>query len=130
VAGPGVPASTIDQAVSLVDLAGTLVGLAHRPRPGSMHPESLLRAPISERDVYAETDYPRSAGWHALRVLVADRWKLIASSEPELYDLREDPGETRNVASGRSAGLAGIRARLHEIESAAGAAPRSSGTQV
>jgi len=130
IAVPGAAPATVDEAVSLVDLAGTLVDLAHRPRPDSMHAQSLMRAPIGERDVHAETDYPRAAGCHALRVLVADRWKLIVSSEPELYDLREDPGETRNVASGRSAGLAGIRARLHEIESAAGAAPRSSGTQV
>jgi arylsulfatase A-like enzyme/Flp pilus assembly protein TadD len=122
---PGAAPATVDEAVSLVDLAGTLVDLAHRPRPGTMHAESLMRRPIGERDVYAETDYPRSAGWHALRVLVADRWKLIVSSEPELYDLREDPAETHNVASERSATLPAIRTRLREVESAAGSAPSS-----
>jgi arylsulfatase A-like enzyme/Flp pilus assembly protein TadD len=119
VAGPGIPVSRVDEAVSLVDLAGTLVDFAHRPRPGTMHAESLMRTPIGERDVYAETDYPRSAGWHALRVLVTDRWKLIASSEPELYDVREDPGEARNIAAARSTSLAGLRGRIRELESAA-----------
>jgi len=127
---PGAVAATVGEAVSLVDLAGTLAELAHRPRPATMHAQSLMRAPIGERDVYAETDYPRAAGWHSLRVLVADRWKLIASSEPELYDLRVDPGETRNVASDRSPWLAGLSTRLREIESAPGAPPSSAGASV
>jgi choline-sulfatase len=125
ISGPGAPAATVEDAVSLVDLAGTLAELARRPRPDSMHAQSLLRAPIGERDDYAETDYPRAAGWHPLRVLVADRWKLIVSSEPELYDLRDDPREARNVASEKAAGLAALRTRLREIETAAGA-PSSS----
>jgi arylsulfatase A-like enzyme/Flp pilus assembly protein TadD len=130
VAIPGAAAATVSEAVSLVDLAGTLAELAHRPRPSTMHAQSLIRTPIGERDTYAETDYPRAAGWHSLRVLVADRWKLIVSSEPELYDLRLDPGETRNVASERSNGLAGLRARLREIESAPGTASSSASGSV
>jgi choline-sulfatase len=121
IAVPGAAPATIDTAVSLVDLAGTLAGLAHRPRPTGMHADSLIRTPLGEREVYAETDYPRSAGWHALRVLVSERWKLIMSSDPELYDLHDDPGETHNMASERSTGLAAIRTRLRDIESAAGA---------
>jgi arylsulfatase A-like enzyme/tetratricopeptide (TPR) repeat protein len=122
VARPGMPAATVDEAVSLVDLAGTLVELAQRPRPATMHARSLLRAPNGPREIYAETEYPRQAGWHSLRVLVADRWKLIASSEPELYDLRDDPRETRNVASERAASVAGMRTRLQEMESKVAAA--------
>ena len=41
------------------------------------------------RKSYAETQYPRSAGWHSLAALADDRWKLIQSSELELYDLAE-----------------------------------------
>jgi tetratricopeptide (TPR) repeat protein len=122
IALPGAAAAVVDEPVSLVDLAGTLTDLAHISRPGTMHAPSLMGARVGERDMYAETDYPGEAGWHPLRVLVTDRWKLILSSESEMYDLRDDPGETRNVASERSASLAGLRARLHEIESAAGPA--------
>ena len=49
--------------------------------------------------VYAESWYPRRAGWHPVAVLVDDQWKLILSSERELYDVRKDPGEQKNVAS-------------------------------
>lgn len=49
--------------------------------------------------VYAESVYPRRAGWHALTVIADEQWKLILSSERELYDIRQDPGEATNVAA-------------------------------
>lgn len=48
---------------------------------------------------YAETHYPRRAGWHALTAVTDQRWKLIASSEQELYDLTVDPQETNDLSS-------------------------------
>ena len=48
---------------------------------------------------YAETRYPRRAGWHALTALWDQRWKFIASSEHELYDTAADPGEVTNLAA-------------------------------
>ena len=50
-------------------------------------------------EVYAESRYPIRAGWHPLSVLLDDRWKLILSSERELYAITKDPGEQRNVAA-------------------------------
>jgi arylsulfatase A-like enzyme/Flp pilus assembly protein TadD len=47
---------------------------------------------------YAETRYPRRAGWHALTALSDQRWKVIASSEHELYDVTADPHEQNNLA--------------------------------
>ena len=38
-------------------------------------------------EAYAETEYPRTAGWHGLAALAFDQWKVILSSEPELYDV-------------------------------------------
>jgi tetratricopeptide (TPR) repeat protein len=68
-----------------------------------LHWMLLDRARVREaRDgvapLYSETRYPRRAGWHALSVLADDKWKLILSSEPELYDVHGDPGEQHNVA--------------------------------
>ena len=88
---PGRPPAVDDQPVSLVELAGTLVQLAGRPVPGGMHAGSLLAGPSTTHEAYAETQYPRSAGWHSLAALADERWKLIQSSELELYDLTEDP---------------------------------------
>ncbi len=97
-AGPSLAAGTRDEPVSLANLAATLIGWAGVPVARGMQPPSLLSADKAG-EVVAETEYPRSAGWHALTALADDRWKLIVSSERELYDLASDPGETRNVAA-------------------------------
>jgi arylsulfatase A-like enzyme/Flp pilus assembly protein TadD len=66
-------------------------------------PRLLQAAGIGNRTAslpaYSETRYPRRAGWHALSVLTDERWKLIRSSEPELYEIGSDSLEQKNVAS-------------------------------
>jgi arylsulfatase A-like enzyme/tetratricopeptide (TPR) repeat protein len=96
---------TLDGSASLADLAGSLLTLAGL-KPAPLMSKSLLlsREPGSRpraSDVYSETEYPRAAGWHALAALTDDRWKLILSSEAELYDVSVDPGETQNLASSK-----------------------------
>ncbi len=97
-AGPNIDSRLASLPVSLASLAPTVIAVAGVPLPRSMRQPSLLSAD-KPADPVAETDYPRSAGWHALTALADDRWKLIVSSERELYDLASDPGETRNVAA-------------------------------
>ena len=114
VAGPGVRPGIVDRPVSLVDLALSLLTIAH-VRPGGPTAAPLLSA--DKRDeIYAETQYPRQAGWHPLAVLADERWKLILSSEAELYDLSTDAGETTNLAAGRSSTAASMSARVRAIE--------------
>ena len=91
-----------DSAISLTELTGSLLAAAGVwSRPMGM---LLKRLDDPEPDVeyqstvYAETRYPRRAGWHSLTALADEQWKLIASSEIELYDVRQDPGERTNVA--------------------------------
>jgi tetratricopeptide (TPR) repeat protein len=101
--------------VSLADLAGTLLQEAGVPVPDGMR-----KGPLGQGgEVYAETTYPRTAGWHALTVLAFDQWKLIASSGSELYDLTQDPGETRNLAGERLAVVDGATRRLTQIGASA-----------
>jgi arylsulfatase A-like enzyme/Flp pilus assembly protein TadD len=96
---------------SLADLAGTLLQAA-----GVAVPDGMRKGPLgSGGEAYAETMYPASAGWHALSSLVFDQWKLIRSSESELYDLRVDPGETHNLAGERLSIVDGARRRLAEL---------------
>jgi arylsulfatase A-like enzyme len=129
---PGRPAAAIDVPVSLVDLPATLCDLAGAAIPETMRHWSILSgSPIAPRpspidprpsptaDIYAETQYPRAAGWHALAALVDQRWKVIASSETELYDLENDPGETHNVAQDRATAAASLRTRAAQVAASA-----------
>ena len=50
----------------------------------------------------AESWYPRlHFGWSELRSARVGEWKYIAAPKPELYDLRTDPGERKNVIGAR-----------------------------
>lgn len=122
VAAPGVISpAVVTENVSLADLAGTLLSIAHVPLPAGMGGWSLRSRQPPDRDVYAETRYPRAAGWHPLAALAYDRWKLILSSERELYDVTVDPGETRNLAAEKPALVDGMARRIGELSRAAAA---------
>jgi arylsulfatase A-like enzyme/cytochrome c-type biogenesis protein CcmH/NrfG len=113
--GPGIEKGRrIATPASLRDLAPTLLARAGLPAPSDMTGVDLLgtRKPS---DVYAETVYPQTAGWSPLRVLVDERWKLIASSAPELYDTSQDPAERRDVASANPSVASAMLARADQI---------------
>ncbi|MCK4646724.1 MAG: sulfatase-like hydrolase/transferase [Candidatus Aminicenantes bacterium] len=49
-------------------------------------------------DSYMETFYPReNYGWSELTGLVAGNWKYIRAPKAELYNLKSDPNEDKNV---------------------------------
>ncbi|MEX1126973.1 MAG: sulfatase-like hydrolase/transferase [Vicinamibacterales bacterium] len=77
---------------------------------------------------YSESRYPRRAGWHALTSTSDTMWKLIVSSERELYDLRTDPAESRNVAASHPAVVQAMSDALTRMQPAReGTAARDSG---
>lgn len=94
---------TIESAVRLVDLAPTIldtIGLGGEA--AGMQGQSLIPwlrgRPGRDLDALVETFYPReNYGWSELVGLVADRWKLVQSPRPELFDLAGDPGERTNL---------------------------------
>jgi choline-sulfatase len=110
--------STDDTPVSLADLAGTLLHAA-----GLAVPAGMRDGPLGgNREAYGETAYPRTAGWHDLAALAFDQWKVVLSSEAELYDITADPGETRNLAWQKPALVDGARRRLTALQAAKGPA--------
>lgn len=110
-------ASKRDQLVLSLDLAPTLLELANSPGSGGLHGRSLV--PLLQRDGpavrsafliehFSDNVFPRVAkmGYQAVRT---DRWKLIHYVDlpdmDELYDLRTDPYELKNlIGDPRAAG--------------------------
>jgi arylsulfatase A-like enzyme/Flp pilus assembly protein TadD len=127
----------VETPVSLVDLAPTLAGLlgkslappTGRPLDGRDLSGDLLEgSEPAAGEVYAESQYPAIFGWSPLAALRRRDIKYISAPSPELYDLRQDPGETTNLmlqVPARTAEPArGFASRLAEIEAGAVASPR------
>jgi choline-sulfatase len=112
--------------VSSVDLMPTvldLVGLA--PQPG-IDGHSLARSlldPLAapDRVAYSETYFPRyHFGWQHLRGVRSEKYQYVDAPEPELYDLAQDPGETKNIYKAFSRRAEDLRLRMEEMTRGAG----------
>ncbi len=124
--GPGMTAAVDASPVSLIDIAPTALRWLGFTPPAAMRGVDLRTPRPADRDVYSETMYPRAAGWQGLSALSGDRWKIIRSSAPELYDVAADPAETTNVAGAHAQtaqAMAGAAAKIAETAPAAAAAP-------
>ncbi len=126
-------------AVSLVDVAPTILHAAGIAAPADMSGRDLLSAAPGQSaagdptaqlnrdttDIYAETEYPRVAGWSPLQVLADGRWKTIRSgSGAEVYDLQNDPVEQHDLAGAQHTIAAAMSTRIDAIR--ATAVPRTS----
>ena len=68
--------------------------------------------------VYMETLVPQlDYGWSPLYALREADWKLIFGPNPELYDLREDPGEERDLYGSHPERVEEMRGRLLALSS-------------
>jgi N-acetylglucosamine-6-sulfatase len=139
--GPEVPAGqVIDPAAINVDLAATIVDAANA-RPGrrldgiSLLPIAREPASAARRDVALEAlaplfagrgfPYPFAVPYYGVRT---ERFKYVRWSygDEELYDLRADPYELRNLAADRSHAelKAELAARARRLRRCVGAACR------
>lgn len=112
---------TAGQPVGLVDILPTVAAVAGVKPPEGIEGRSLLANDPSSpsRRLYAETLYPRvHLGWSELRSLVGSDYHFIQAPRPELYDLRTDPGETKNVLAETRRVYASMRDELAKFGSA------------
>ena len=105
IAAPGLTPRVVKEQVRNIDVAPTiadLTGMAavSADADSGVSLRSLLEGK-SRADVpvsLAESWYPRlHFGWSELRSARVGEWKYVAAPKPELYDLRTDSGERKNV---------------------------------
>jgi len=112
----------VTQVVNTVDIAPTLAQLCRFPSGdlSSFQGRSLVglleKKPAgAPRAGYSESLYPRSTfGWHSLRAIETDEYHYIDAPRAELYDLKLDPNETRNLIGEKPAVAAALRQTLDE----------------
>jgi choline-sulfatase len=134
IAAPGHAPATRDEAVSLADVAPTLLRAAGVTPPDTMKGRDLLDAGVSrlpepgsvrlqpDRDLYSETEYPRVVGWSPLQALTDGRWMTIrAGATTEVYDVRADPRQEHDVAASQTSVAAAMGARADAIHASAAA---------
>jgi choline-sulfatase len=112
IAGSGVTAGKRTLGLSrTTDLTPTLLALLRAPALAGIDGRNLMEAqPLGE--AYAESDYAAGFGWAGLRSWRIGALKLIDSKQPELFDLRTDPAEVRNLALSSPADLDRLRGVL------------------
>jgi arylsulfatase A-like enzyme/Tfp pilus assembly protein PilF len=120
-------ARVVTEQVRSIDIAPTIAEIASLPPdPDSdgmslvplLHGKSRTDVPVS----IAESWYPRlHFGWSELRSARVGEWKYIAAPKPELYDLRVDRAEARNLVHDRAA----VAARLAAEIASASSPPKS-----
>ncbi|MCR4396571.1 MAG: sulfatase-like hydrolase/transferase, partial [Candidatus Saccharicenans sp.] len=94
---------TYSGVVTLADIMPTLLEMTGLAVPPEVQGQSLVRyfggrKKPADNLAYSETFYPRyHYGWSELRSFQNNRYKLIIAPVPELYDLKNDPEEQKNL---------------------------------
>ncbi|MGH7823260.1 MAG: sulfatase family protein, partial [Candidatus Binatia bacterium] len=138
-ASAGIPASAIDAQVSLVDLAPTILDLLHvepeRPfdgrsvvgllekRPSAAVAPALSVLDVERREMRQRSYSVRHEGWKLIHRTPGWNGHWWKRSRNELYDLRTDPAETRDLSQERPESVARLEALLRPYVESDG--PRS-----
>ena len=122
--------TTVGAPVGLVDVVPTLARLLDLPVPPDLPGRSLLEEGDPSRSYYAETYYPRiHLGWSELRSLVDGTHQWIDGPRPELYDIRQDPRELRDLVGSDAGRARSMKGRLDRYF-ASFSAPRADSPEV
>ena len=106
VSGPGVKPGRVEANVCHIDIFPTVCDLLGLARPDYLEGLSLVpamngqdRESLASRPIYFESLSPYyTNGWAPLRGFIRGPKKFIGLPLPELYDLKADFGEARNLA--------------------------------
>ncbi len=121
---PGAKPRVVEEEISLVDLAPTVLQALKVSIPESVQGRSLLSLMLGQSGgpdsaaslLYAETYLPLlHFGWSHLRSFQSRGWKFTDAPEPELYDTRADPHELNNLYRARQSLAHEMRDRLYGL---------------
>lgn len=108
-------ASEDDRFVSLVDITPTVLAALGLEADGPIDGIDLLsRGKGEPRTLWAESRLAMEWGATPPAAVYRDPLKYIHGGRPELYDVRADPGETRNLFRERAQEAKGLAAALLE----------------
>lgn len=113
----------VDQPASLIDIVPTVAALLGAPVSKQAQGLDLSPWLVGDgagggggRPLYAETITPtRYYGASSLLGVIADGWKYIETTRPELYDLRRDPAETNDLIRKEPARAAALEKELKVV---------------
>ena len=120
---PGAAAPrVVPDLVNLADLMPTVlqavrIGIPEQVQGHDLLPLIRTKQPTEDdRNLYAETFLPRlHFNWSELRGIETENYHFIDAPKPELYDLKNDPGETHNLFGEKKAVAEVMRARLAKL---------------
>jgi choline-sulfatase len=108
--------SVIDAEVRTTDILPTILSVTGVALPAELNGESLLplvdKTSNASRELFGETDYPLRWGWAPLRALRTENAKLIEAPRPELYDLKTDAKELKNLYATDGAKVQAMQAEM------------------
>ncbi|HRX86551.1 MAG TPA: sulfatase-like hydrolase/transferase [Phycisphaerae bacterium] len=137
VRAPGLVASgqRVAERMRTVDVAPTVLDLLGLPPLPATNGRSLLPVMRGEsREGVAA--YCEALESHTvlnlcpLRSIVEDEWKYVLSTQPELYDLENDPTEQHNLVDEEPERAAELRSRLRALVAASPGAPSDDGPEL
>ena len=125
-AGAGVAARgrVVEAPVGLSDVLPTITELMGWPAPDGLAGRSLtslMNRPDEDprkagRALYLESLNPLlSRNWAPLRGVRTSEWKYIDAPQPELYDVKSDPGEEENVFGAHPAVVRRLRGEMEAL---------------
>ncbi|MEX2235879.1 MAG: arylsulfatase [Cyclobacteriaceae bacterium] len=98
---PGVTkaGSVSDQLVLHADVMATLANIFDKKLPDNAGEDSFSLLPLLKGSKKAIRKNGVACRYDGLQAVRMGSWKLICTTDPELYNVAEDIGETRNVAA-------------------------------
>jgi arylsulfatase A-like enzyme/Flp pilus assembly protein TadD len=110
----------VDARVRLIDIMPTILDALKMPANKEVQGRSLLPYIEGRRSddlpCYLECYYPlETYGWSELVGLIDNGKKFIKAPRPELYDLKSDPGESRDLVQKEAGAAAAMMRKLQAM---------------